>query len=576
MRHLRAVTGRHLHFIVVVTLLAIWYTFPTIVHVFKTDSFWLPSGGSFDIYLHIWDKWYWQQIFSGQADRMYTTALFYPQGLSLAHHPLSSLPTNIVQLVLQTILPVSNVFCFAYLLVIFLNAVSAYVYMLWLFKQKWIALIGAVVFGFSPHLITKPNQLHDATVAPIALAFYCFHRGIVEKRSRFIIFAGLLTGLTSTITLYNFSCLLISLAAGVCAFAIGRWRDGSYWASIALLALTIAASSIWAIGPMLSDSQLFDAALGWHEQEVSNDLIYSLVNHRHPILGPLADSALQIPPDLIRKEVSYLGYLPLLLIGIGLFRRDSGRKMIPWLALGLGFMILKLGSTLSINGVEYPQILLPKYYLNEIFPFVFKAFTATSRFHAGVLLPFTVLSCYGLYALIRARPAAPWSRIILLLIGLLAFEYYSPIYATATPYEQFEYLKWLDQEDDSDRIHLINLPMGRTNSKLYSLYQSLSGYPHAEGAISRTPDSAYDYIRANFVLKTWHKARPINCFSTDRGDYKSAIRQLQKDSFSHIVHHRGLKRWETVLESFQYVEPAYTDDFVSVYRLTDLLDSCSR
>ncbi len=576
MRHLRAVIRGHLHFIVVITLLAIWYTFPTIVHVFKTDSFWLPTGDSFDVNIHIWDIWYWKQIFSGQADRMYTTALFYPQGVSLAHHPLSSLPVNIAQFVLQSIFPVSNVFCFVYLLVIYLNAVSAYVYMLWLFKQKWVALFGAVVFAFSPHVVTKPHQLHDVTVASVALAFYCFHRGIVERRKRFIVFAGLLTGVTSTITLYNFSCLLISLAAGVCAFAVGRWRDGSYWTSIALLALTIAVSSIWAIGPMLSDSQSFGAALEWHEQEVETDLIYSLVNRRHPILGPLAESVLQIPAHLNRYETSYLGYLPLLLIGIGLFSRVSRRKMIPWLALGLGFMILKLGSTLSVNGVVYPQILLPKYYLNEIFPFVFKAFTGTLKFHIGVLLPFTVLSCYGLFAMIRARPSAPWSRIILLLIGLLALEYYTPIKEKVIPHEQFEYLKWLDQEDDSSRIHLINLPMGRTNSKLYSLYQSLSGYPHAEGAISRTPDGAYDYITANFLLKTWHKGHPINCFSTDRGDYKSAIRQLQEDGFSHIVHHRGAKRWEEVLESFQYVEPAYSDDFVSVYRLTDLLDSCSR
>lgn len=141
-------------------------------------------------------------------------------------------------------MPVSNVFCIAYLLIICLNALSAYVYTLWLFNQRWIALFGAVVFGFSPYLIGRPNQLHDATVAPIALAFYCFHRGVVEKRTRLIFIAGLLTGLTSTITLYNFSCLMITLAAGVCVFAVGRWRDRSYWTNFGLLALTIVASCI--------------------------------------------------------------------------------------------------------------------------------------------------------------------------------------------------------------------------------------------------------------------------------------------------------------------------------------------
>ena len=283
MRRLCTEIRRHLHFFIVVALLTTVMTFPTIVHVFKTDVFWLPTGDSSDIFIHIWDIWYWKEILSGQADRSYTTVLFYPEGVSLLHHPFSSLPTNLLQLAIQKVMPVSNVFCIAYLLIICLNALSAYVYTLWLFNQRWIALFGAVVFGFSPHLIGRPNQLHDATVAPIALAFYCFHRGVVEKRTRLIFIAGLLTGLTSTITLYNFSCLMITLAAGVCVFAVGRGRDRSYWTNVALLALTIVASCIWTVYPLVADSKSLDAALEWHKQEVSNDLIHSLVNHSHPV-----------------------------------------------------------------------------------------------------------------------------------------------------------------------------------------------------------------------------------------------------------------------------------------------------
>ena len=573
MDRLRAPLTEYRHLIIVVTLLTLVMTYPTIVYVFRTDAFYLPTGESHDIFIHIWDVWYWKQVLTGLEERAYTALMFYPQGLSLVHHPLSSMPVNTLQIALQFFMPVSNAFSVVFLLVICLNALSAYIYALWLFKNRWIALFAAVVFAFSPHVVGQPNQLHDASIATVALAFYCFHRGIVEKRSSLIILAGLFTGLTSTITLYSFTCLMITLAAGVCAFAVGRWRDMRYWRDIGLLALSIAVSSIWTIYPVIADSQALDAALEWHSKEGWNDLISSFVNDRNPFLGQHLLSALQTPDSAQLATTSYVGYVPLVLICIGAYNKVTRWRMLPWLILGAGFFVLRLGSTLSVNGIVYPDILLPKYYLNEILSFVFKAFSGANRFQVGLLLPLSVLSGYGLVALRAMRPAAARPRIILLLIGVLALEYYVPTVEKVFHFDQFAYIDWLDQEGDEE-VRLINLPMGRNNSKRYMLHQALSGYPNAEGAISRTPDSAYDYIRANQVLSIWYEHRPTNCVIQVRDDYLEGLAQLVEDGFSHIVHHRGFYFWERHLENFRYVDPAYSDDYVSIYRLSDLLESC--
>ena len=117
--------------------------------------------------------------------------------------------------------------------------------------------------------------------------------------------------------------------------------------------------------------------------------------------------------------------------------------------------------------------------------------------------------------------------------------------------------------------------MGRRNSKRYNLYQSLSGYPHAEGAISRTPESAFSYIRANFLLNAWHNQHSINCEMAERESYLLGLAQLEEDGFSHIVHHRNLHNAGKISESFRYAEPAYSDDFVSIYRLSNLRDTCT-
>ena len=563
----------HRHFIIAISLLLLVMTFPTILLLFKTDTFALPTGDSYDIFIHIWDVWYWEQILAGLADRAYTNIMFYPQGVSLVHHPFSSMPINTLQIALQGFMPVSNAFNLVFLLVIYLNAIGAYVYVLWLFKDKRIALLSAAVFALSPHILGQPNQLHDATLVTLPLAVYCFHRGIVDRRGRLIVAAGLLTGLTSTITLYSFSCLLITLAAGILALALSRWRDRRYWANIALLAITIALSSLWVIYLMMADSQALDSALMWHSKELRNDLISSFINHNNPVLGPALEYFFQTPADIKLSTTSYIGFVPGLLVCCGIFNRATRRRALPWLALATVFFILRLGSTLHVNGTVYSDILLPKHYLNTVLPSVFEAFSATHRFQIGFLLPLAVLAGYGFIALRKLRPIFDRPRVMALLLAFLALEYYVPTVEKSFPFDRFAYIEWLEQEDEQ-AIRLIHLPMGRINSKQYMLFQSLSGYPHAEGAISRTPESAYDYIKANPVLSVWNNLQPTNCSIQQQDAYLAGIQQLIGDGYSHIVHHYDRYHWQRYIESFRYLDPAYSDDHVSIYRMSDLRDSC--
>ena len=576
MRRAHQVIRSHTHFFVITTLLIIVMTFPTIVFVFRTDEFRLPTGNSTDVFIHIWDIWYGKQILSGQADRFYTDLLFYPEGVSLVYHPIYGFPLNIaLQSALQSLMPVSNAFSLTYLLVVFSNASAAYIYALWLFEDRWIALFGALVFGLQPHSLTLPNFLHGSTIVTIPLTFYCLHRGIRERSTLRIVLAGLLAGLTATISLYTFACLILTLAAGVCAFAVSRWRDRRFWLNIGLLAIIAAVSSFSAIYPVLADSQSLDAAIAWHGSERSVDFLSAIINRDNPFIGAFLVSIFNTPAEAEIVGTGYLGYLPLVLIGSGLLSKTVRRKMLPWLILFLGFYTLTLGSTLSVNGVNLPEILLPKHFLNEIVPVIFKAFSETRIFQIGVLLPLSVLACYGLAGLREARPIAGRSWFILLLLVLLAVEYYIPTRERVIIDDQIAYNDWLADEDIE--IRLINLPMGRNNSKLYNLYQSFNGYPQVEGAISRTPDEAFNYIRSNFILGAWYKSEPVSCLAETKVSYLSALDRLEADGFTHVVFHRHVGKNESrvpIVASLAKAVPAYEDDAVSIFRIHDLRDSC--
>ncbi len=573
MHRLRNALIEHRHFFLVVGLLTLVTTFPTIFYVFKTDVFWLPTG-NWDVYIHIWDTWYGKQVLMGQADRLYTNLMFYPEGLSLNSHQFA-LPNIVAVMFFNLFLPVSNAFSLGWLLIIFSCALSAYVYLLWLFDDKWIALLGAVVFGFSPHVVGEPHHPAITYVAPIPLVLYCFHRGVREQRTILIILAGVLTGLTSIGLMYTYIIVLIMLGLFVCAFALTRWRDRRYWLYLALLIMVVAASSIWGVYQFISDRHVADSLLGWYSgPQLKTDAISFFVNHRHPLLGPSFGAIFHTPAGAKTSQTSYLGYLPLLLICFGLYKNSTRRKMLPWAFLCGVFLILRLGPELNINGVAFPDILLPKYYLDQIPPGIFQAFWVTDQFMAGAVLPLAVLTCFGLFALKRRAPRAAKPAVVLALVAIVMFEYYLPVTEQIIPQEQFDFIDWLKTEEESGEIRLINVPMSRSSSQLYNLYQAFGAYPHAEGAISRTPGSAYDYIRANYLLNAWRNRRPINCEISVRDFYLLALAKLEADGFSHVIYHRDLPKAGRISESFQDAAPSYADEYVSIYQLSDLRDSC--
>ena len=168
MSRFRSMARNHLHFIVVVGFLLIVMTWPTIVYVFDTETFWLPTDNR-DVFSNIWDAWHGRSVFAGEALPYFTDMLFYPTGLSLVYNP-----NNLIQRTLlwmfQFVMGTSNAFNLVYLLIVVATAVSAYIYINYLFKDRWLALFGAVVFGFSQHVVGHPNHPMVNLLATIPLS----------------------------------------------------------------------------------------------------------------------------------------------------------------------------------------------------------------------------------------------------------------------------------------------------------------------------------------------------------------------------------------------------------------------
>ena len=567
----------HLHFIAVLGVLLVVLTYPTILYVFNTEVFWLPIDSG-DIWIEFWNAWYGKLILAGEADLLFTKLSFYPEGLSLAYQYFN-VAHMLVFGALQAILPASNAYNLTYLLIIISTTLAAYLYLQYIFYDKWIALFGAVMVGFSGYVVGRPMHPGVAFMATVPLSCYLLHRGFAEMRWTYIAISAAVVGVTAFIGLYIFVCLLLTVGAYIICFAVSRWKDHRFWLMAAAMLTFVGICGLARTFPFLADETDLGGILDKTEgRETENDLLQFFINYENPLFNRLItnrfSSSIVLLPDPGRWNTSYLGYIPLLLIALGLIRKKYRRRMLPWLLLLLPFLLLRLGSFLTINGHVFDSIVLPKYALDRLIPVVFEAFYSTDHFQIGILLPLAVLSCYGLLAILDSFPKRRRGWIVLLLIALLAVEYYrSPPGGHIILEEELAYLDWLAEESD-EPVRLINLPMNRGNSKTYIFHQTIGGFPQVEGLATRTPPSAYKYIRGNLVLNAWHNRESLICTEENRNNYLAAVTQLSEDGFSHVVLHYSLLKPDTIEDSFSDLDPDYEDEFVAVYRLTILPEAC--
>ncbi len=563
----------HLHFFIILPLIIILMTWPTIVQIFKTDSFWLARQ-NIDSNMLFWDAWYFKLLISGQADYYYTDLLFHPTGVSLAFHNFS-LPHMIIFAGLQAVMPASNAFNLTFLLLSFATAAAGYVYLNYLFRDKWIALFGAVVFGAGAFILSRPAHPNIAFIATIPLSLYFLHRGLLEARVKLLLIAGALVGATAFIGMYTLVCLLIMLLAYLLYFAFRHWNQPVFWSHILIMLLVIGAFLALRFYPMIVDQEGISSALSKAEgREAGKDLMGYFLNHHHPVTQMLVGI---VPIKAINRgwaNVVFLGYIPMLLAALAFVRNKNRRRLLPWLLIALFFLLMRLGSFLTFNDIDYPNVVLPKHYLTLALPHLFKPFWAVDNFHAGTLFPFAVLACFGLSTVLRAIPSRRRLIVILVLTGATAYEYYQSPNPAIFQTERLDYNRWLRNEPDQESIRLINLPFGTQRHKVYGFYQTYNGYPHVAGRPTRTPESAFDYINSNFILSAWNKTSAVTCLPGDHNKFLAAQDQLRSDGFTHIILHRYWRNVAAEAKSLLYLPAAYEDDSVSIYRVDDLHLNC--
>lgn len=562
----------HLHVLLILPLVIVVMSWPSAARVFDADRFWVHNH-TWDVFHRIWDSWHLEQVLAGRAELWYSADTFHPQGASLAFHNIV-FPHALLLLALKQVMPADNANNLIFLLILCFNGGSAYVLILHLLKDKWVALFGAIVVALGISFSSKGSGPVLTIIGTMPLTLYFFHRALFESRRRFAALAGFCAGVTVFIGMYTFVFILISTATYAAFLLPARWRQGAFWRLLLLFALICAAISALRFYPIFADAAIRQEGLTKYAGYISShDVLDYFVHSRNPFTGDLLHSVFNVPPAGIHKNI-YLGYINLFFLACALLLRKASRKrVLPWLALFVFFALMRLGGFLTFNGVAYRDIVLPAQVLNNIFPTLFGQIGVPQYYIYALITPFAILSSFGLAALIRGRSARTRALAALAAVLVLSFEYYAPLTGLSVPTGATAYVDWLKSQPE-DPIKLINLPREKPIRR-YALYpQTLTGYPTAYGYLWRVLESTTAYTARNWLLRTWHQNRSGSCFGRAQ-EYHQALDELQSDGFTHIVLHRWGPATQIVQHSFDRMPVAYEDGLVTIYRLRDMRAACA-
>ena len=543
---------------VVYTALTLVMTYPAVLHLHGQ----VLSRGE-DTWIFWWNNWWIKRALTEGENVYFTKHLFFPQGVDLTYHSFSWLNTAL-WLLLEPL---------------FGNILAYNLTVLWVFPlagwgmhrlvreltgSESAAFIAGMVYAFVPYRIGQYE--HPNLMGTQWLPFYTLYllQAIRCGRWRHILLASLFLVLTALVG-WNLFLYLLIWTAWIGGYAwLSRMGTARRLVSVLIPTLLIGGLVLSPLLiPMLVGRFGTEDTLGHTQQDrMQTDLLAYVVPSRfHPLWGqtvaPIYD---QMAEPGEPRQVVYLGYTVMALLGYGLMRKSIRRQTGLWWGGMLLWWLMALGPFLKLNGHIYHNIPLPYYPLSRTY--AFHLLKIPDRYNLMLSLPVAVMVGYvvaGVWARLEgiARAGVPT-----ILSVLILFEYLS-VPVKMHPLQIRPFYEQLAQE--AGEFGIVELPIDFFYAaKQYMLYQSIHGHPIIEGHVSRRPAEATAFLDANPVLSSLYRANEVDPALTD---VSRQLQTLQDADLRYIILHKdrvGTDRVEHWQRYFM-IDPRFEDGQIAVY-----------
>jgi hypothetical protein len=390
-----------------------------------------------DNYQHAWFLWHFARAVSHAENPFYTNLIYYPNKVNLAWSTTDPLAGTLA-------LPMSLsgpalAYNTALILQLALAAFFARLLCLRICRNEVAALVGGVVFGFSPFLLAHAlGHLSLVTAFPIPLFVLVFDAVLGSPAFSWklsLALGGAL--LLATMAHYNytiFCCLVGLLLLAIEVFTEGKVVVVRRWKTFLVAAAVFLAGFLPLLKILLGGSAGGPIPRGYHHiDQFSADVLgFAIPSWNHILLGHFARS---LDSKLFAagfEGTVYVGPIVLALAILGAWKARHWQQMWVWRATILGFVfyLLSLGPKIHLLGHDLalpgPAALIYR------LPFA-QFISAPARFHVIVALCLAVLSSLGVAYLIE-RFSAPWQRhaILGIVAALLLLDYLTIPFPTSS------------------------------------------------------------------------------------------------------------------------------------------------
>ena len=521
----------------------------------------LPDGT--DTLLHYWNDWWvWEAFTSGESP-YFTPYLFHPNGLSMVYNNFALV--HILGFgVLRPFFGQVAAYNLVYLVNLALCGVSAY----WLAKtltgDSGVAFVAGIIYQAWPHRMTQPSHPNLMSTWPIPLFLLFLYRTTQTRRWRDAIAVGLMLALVGYM---RWQLLIPATLMGGIFLLFLLWRNmdkqvvmlllgAGLIAVIALLPPVVLLVNTWQDTPT-------DFVLAGEELRMQTDLAaYLTPPDSHTFFKRFTQSLYETyyPDRGSRSRVSpYLGLFALALVVVGIVKSPR-RQMLPWLSMAVVLLLLALGPTLRVFGVQFSGV--PMFYEMVGQFFVVRLLREPDRFNTFLALPVAMLAAYGLLALwqydwwLRHRKVLVSGLSLLIVLDFLVIPL--PLQATAVS----PIFSQLAKEESDSAV--LNIHVNPYKSKPYMFAQVTHERPILQGHSSRYPQGAFSYLENQPWL---HAMLLFDQIPPKFPDLSRQMTDLAADGVGTIVIHKTqiAEDYWADWRNYFIMPPLYEDEAVMVY-----------
>ncbi|GIK43196.1 MAG: hypothetical protein BroJett011_70290 [Chloroflexota bacterium] len=457
--------------------------------------------------------WFKHSLLNLQTSVSHVSVLFAPTG---GDQPLYAVTTYVPALALPLTLLGGPTLSFnlSVLLSFAFSGYTAYLLAYYLTRRRWAAFVGGLIFAFFPARFGYATGTFLAQLTTYFLPVYLLALFVLARQPslrRAVWTAVTLAILCLTWPLHVvYGVVALTLPFLICQGLIWLRRPekrGSlkYFGLAFGLAFALLLGFYW---PLLSSMLRGDHAhLGGKDTIyfAADLLAFAAPSNYHPVLQPLhllPQYATRILADRddIQERLVYIGLTPLVLVGLGLLKFRG--RLAFWLLTALAAMFLSLGPLLKFNG-SLVQLDIEGYVGYVVLPYallrsipVLDWSPVLGRLNVTTMLCVAMMASYGVTALLSGRKRAWRPALVLVLAGLILFEFWTIFPFPTEPDKVPEFYYRLKQEAAARPQMIIDLPLpGEPAYNNYSMhYQTVHEQPLAGGHLMREPAGAHEML----------------------------------------------------------------------------------